>query len=326
MSNAFCKIFLVLFGVLSGLFLFCAADAYFFGDYPGIDFDINTVSSNKTLGYELKKNCHISGIKTNSAGFRDKEFELLKNNRSRRILVLGDSLTFAVNIAEQKDIFTYRLEKLLNSETDVFDYEVLNMGVDGYNTVQEAENLKYNGIKYKPDMVIVVYCLNDDYKKYNEIYYASFFNENRINRFLFRSAAYRKIYFFIADSLWLIKTNGKMQGIDGKYSSLNFEETGFAMFRDLQKKYNFKLYFFIVPYFKDFNNYEDISLHNKTAERLSRYGIGYFDLLKDFSKVTKNGKIFRHNNPNDFCHPNEKGHELIAEFIYKKIKQDGVFD
>ncbi|MDD5020536.1 MAG: SGNH/GDSL hydrolase family protein [Endomicrobiaceae bacterium] len=310
-----------------GLLLVIIVNIVFFESCPGYDFDINTPSENKTLGYELKKNLNYSGIKTNSSGFRDREFSILKNDKTKRILVLGDSLTLAVNINQQKNIFTVRLEDILNKTGLSLKYEVFNMGIDGYNTVQEAENLKRNGLKYNPDIVIVVYCLNDDDKDINDIYYASLFNKNRLNRLLFKSAVYRKIYLFFLEKFWIIKMHGQISRIDSKYKSMDFDCIGFEMFKDLQREYKFKLYVFIVPYFSDYKNYSDIKIHKRVTDRLKRYPeIRYFDLLEDFSRVTSDGKIFRHNNPDDFCHPNEKGHELIAEFMYNKLKQDGALN
>lgn len=326
MKNVY-KIFLILLGLFSGLFLFITVNVIFSPSNPGYDFEINTISENKTLGYELKKNLNYSGIKTNSSGFRGREFSIAKNDKTKRILVLGDSLTLAVNINQQKDIFTVRLEEMLNNTGLPLNYEVFNMGVDGYNTIQEAENLKQNGIKYNPDIVIVVYCLNDDDKDYNNIYYSALFNENKLNRLLFKSKIYRKIYLFFVEKFWNIKTFGQISEIADKYKSIEFDDIGFEMFKDLENEYKFKLYVFIVPYFNNFKNYPEIKIHKRVADRLKRYSeIRYFDLLEDFSKVTSDGKKFRHNNPDDFCHPNEKGHELLAEFMYNKLKQDGVLN
>jgi hypothetical protein len=328
MKNIFLKIFVSFIGLFIGLILFIIANIVFSPEKIDVDFDINQISDNKILGYELKRNFAYSDkMKTNSSGFRDREFSVVKDNNTKRILVLGDSITSAININNHENIFTSKFNDILNVNSKSFKYEVFNMGVDGYNTIQEAENLKQNGVKYNPDIVVVAYCLNDD-DGYNSIYHAVLFNDNKLNSVLFKSVAYRKIYMFSVNIFSDIKVHGQpIQYIDDKYKNIDYKNIGFEMFKDLQREYKFKLYFFIVPYFKDFINYEDIKKHKEIVDRLKKYPeIKYFDLLDDFSKITSNGVVFRSHDPNDFCHPNEKGHELIAEFMYNKLKQNGALN
>jgi hypothetical protein len=62
-------------------------------------------------------------------------------------LVIGDSITFACDIENRKNIFTSKFNDMLNFKSNRLNMKFLNMGVDGYNTIQEAENLKQNGLK-----------------------------------------------------------------------------------------------------------------------------------------------------------------------------------
>jgi len=326
--RVFIKSFVFLTGVFAGLALFVILNAAFFPDKPRIDFYMHHVSADKILGYELNKNFTGSGpdaIVINSQGFRDREFSTAKNDGTKRILVLGDSITFALNIVEKEKVFTSKLEKLLNSGGLKTKYEVYNMGVNGYNTVQEARNLKLNGLKYIPDIVITVYCLNDD-APVNDIYYAVLFNKNKVNMWLMKSGIYRKIYFFVVYNIFNVKKEWNAAVFDGKYKNFNMHDAGFEMLDDLQKEYKFKHYVFIIPYLKDFKNYGDAGIHEKIMTVLKRYpDIRVFDLLGDFAKAVPDGKVLR-NLVNDYCHPNEKGHELIAYFMCDKLKEDGVLN
>ena len=118
-------------------------------------------SSNKYVRYELSPNYqgNINGVKIriNSHGFRGREYEVDKKNHFR-IILLGDSITFGRTIPE-KDTFAAKLEKSLKKVKP--KTEVLNMGVDGYDTLQEVLQFKKNGLKFSPDLVLVCYCLND---------------------------------------------------------------------------------------------------------------------------------------------------------------------
>lgn len=95
-------------------------------------------------------------IVINSFGMRDKEIKLKKDNF--RILVLGDSVTFAFEVS-QDERFTEVAEKIVNK--NVRKCEILNAGVCGYNTIQEFIALKEKYLKLKPDLVIFAYSMND---------------------------------------------------------------------------------------------------------------------------------------------------------------------
>ncbi len=96
---------------------------------------------------------------TNNLGFRDMEDVGSKQADERRILLLGDSITFGYDV-DFKD--GEQLEKMLNDhKKSTLDYRVLNSGVLSYNTIQEAEFLRLKGVTVKLDLIIAGYCLND---------------------------------------------------------------------------------------------------------------------------------------------------------------------
>ncbi len=71
-----------------------------------------------------------------------------------RILALGDSFTEGVQVGEE-DLFTARLER-----ADA-RLEVINAGVGGYGTVQEYLYLKSAGLRFRPDLVLLMFFEND---------------------------------------------------------------------------------------------------------------------------------------------------------------------
>ncbi len=97
--------------------------------------------------------------KINSKGLRGRELDYKKPHGIHRILALGDSYTFGWMLP-LRDSYPSILEKILNQKSSL-DYEVINAGVYGYNTEQEYEFLKREGIKYNPDLVIVGFTIND---------------------------------------------------------------------------------------------------------------------------------------------------------------------
>lgn len=93
-------------------------------------------------------------VNINSKGLRDKEYPYKRIPGEKRVLVLGDSFTYGLGV-NQQEIFTEVLENQLK------DTEVINAGVMGYSTDQELLWFKEEGVKYKPDLVILVVCGND---------------------------------------------------------------------------------------------------------------------------------------------------------------------
>lgn len=125
------------------------------------------VSSNRILAYELRPNLDMSFgghvLRTNAEGMReDVNYPREKPPGTVRILGLGDSGLFGWASDQGETILDY-LEANLNKRPDPWRYEVLNLAVPGYNTLQELEMLKERGLAYGPDIVIVHWCANDIY-------------------------------------------------------------------------------------------------------------------------------------------------------------------
>jgi hypothetical protein len=101
-------------------------------------------------------------VRINSLGLRDREFSLEKPPGTYRILMLGDSTTFGWGVSLD-DTAAKILEKELNEQPPpgYQRFEVINAGTGNYDTVQEVELYKTRGRELHPDMVILVYFIND---------------------------------------------------------------------------------------------------------------------------------------------------------------------
>ena len=105
----------------------------------------------------------------NSKGLRSPETPYEKPEGVYRILALGDSWTFGFRMNEP-DAYPRQLERILNERAatrgDPRRFEVINAGVIGYSTDQEAAYLRVEGWKYQPDLVLVnYYPVNDTHNK-----------------------------------------------------------------------------------------------------------------------------------------------------------------
>lgn len=98
-----------------------------------VSYNINYDSLNESLDYRIKK-----------------------DKNTFRIITLGDSFTFGQNVSTENN-WTELLEKDLNANylcSKITKYEVINLGVYGYDTAYEVERYKIRGLKYNPDLII----------------------------------------------------------------------------------------------------------------------------------------------------------------------------
>jgi lysophospholipase L1-like esterase len=101
-----------------------------------------------------------SRVTINQQGLRGPERAYAKPAGARRIMVLGDSFTEAVQVPERESAVS-RLEAALNAR-GTGRYEVLNAGVGGWGTGQQLVYLREEGYRYQPDLVVVLLYLGND--------------------------------------------------------------------------------------------------------------------------------------------------------------------
>lgn len=92
----------------------------------------------------------------NAAGLReDRDFPIEAPADRTRVAMLGDSIVWSEFVAVH-DSLPRRTEETLGR-----GFEVMNAGVTGYDTVQEARWYERAVRPFRPDVVVVVYCMND---------------------------------------------------------------------------------------------------------------------------------------------------------------------
>lgn len=117
------------------------------------------------LVYELKPNidtCYYGArVTTNAEGLRaPRSYERPKPEGTYRVLLLGDSQTFGQGV-DFEETYGYKLQVELAARAGERTVEVINGGVDGYNTYQEAAFLVGHGLSYEPDCIIILFIGND---------------------------------------------------------------------------------------------------------------------------------------------------------------------
>ena len=96
----------------------------------------------------------------NSMGFRDTELPAEKAPGERRVLVLGDSITWGDYI-EAEEVYVERAQQFLREARPGQKIEVINAGVGDIGLAEEIAILEERGLAVSPDVVVVAFYMND---------------------------------------------------------------------------------------------------------------------------------------------------------------------
>ena len=281
------------------------------------------LSENPLLGYETVPHFKSEtdgpffdyAGRSNSLGFRDREHPVVKPEGVQRILVLGDSITQGYMVTEAEDIFTAVLERRLqNTGRDV---EVLNFGVNGYDSRQQIETLREHGLAFAPDLVVVAYCINDNYIDSGGIH-ATLLLEKERHREHFRlpaaltkSALGRLIWTYLyhrgippADVPSTVPTN----------ISHELVPAAFADLRSMADDGGFQV---LVAIFPELNNLK-VGLKQpwvpEVEEIAAAAGFTTYDLTEDLLACDLERSVVF-----DTLHPNAYGHACVGEALARSL-------
>jgi hypothetical protein len=110
------------------------------------------------LGWKLRPGfrglVHGTWTTVSDGGCRGRDHAAGKAPGRIRIVMLGDSITFGHRVRDDQTF-----SALLESRSGRF--EVVNLGVEGYGTDQELIVLREEGLRRRPDVVVLNFCSND---------------------------------------------------------------------------------------------------------------------------------------------------------------------
>lgn len=293
-----------------------------FWQMSGLKGELYQRSRNTILRYELKPNTRLGeNIIINSDGFRGRGYPLQKERNTYRIVVIGDSVAFGRALPQDQTL-PKRLEVFLTASCPGKKFEVLNMGVEGYNSLQELEVLEVRALKYNPDLAVVYYCLNDpDYPEY-------YFNKNFINRhsLLVRYVLYKA-------KKRLIKRDRVHRGIKNDadayryfYSTNCWLDAKKALLKmgDLTQSAGIRMVLLIVPEMqeavKDFREGYPFWHINEMIEGIRHNNIFVIDPVREFSKRG----IKKEELTVWGSYPNLKANDIIAGYALEKLKEKNI--
>lgn len=114
------------------------------------------------IGHRHRANAHAElmsqDVRTDSHGFRSPEIPEQAPPGVARIAFAGDSITMGWGVAEKETLPMQVLSALKAQGRKVDGF---NLGVGNYNTWQELASYKDIGAKMKPDIIVLIYFIND---------------------------------------------------------------------------------------------------------------------------------------------------------------------
>lgn len=133
-------------------------------DKKNLVFDVN---AKLQYYYKIKPNVteedrpswldYTAKYSINSDGLNERfNYPVIKDKDTFRIVALGDSFTFG-NYVNTEDNWTEKLEDLLNTKLNnctIKKFEIINLGMRGFDIPYITERYKLIGTKYNPDLII----------------------------------------------------------------------------------------------------------------------------------------------------------------------------
>jgi hypothetical protein len=113
------------------------------------------------IHHEMRPGYQSPVVRTNSFGLRSPEVAVPKPDDTFRILLLGDSFTFGMRVADDELIFARRLEHHLRERYPSKHVEVVNGGVLSYCPLLEYLEYRHYLHALEPNLVVLNFDMSD---------------------------------------------------------------------------------------------------------------------------------------------------------------------
>ena len=279
--------------------------------------DVKQVAADPLVGHEHAPNrqARLMGVdfRTNSKGLRDREYSYERVPGKLRILMLGDSLTVGWGVVVE-DTFAKRIERLYVAAG--VDAEVINMGVGNYNTIQEVQSFLTTGQKYRPDVIVLNFFINDAEpltptgppSALMRNCYACVFIAGRLNSLMRRffgkldwSAYYLSLY------------------EDGTSKGWSDAKDAIRRLAEFAKANGITVLVASLPELHDVENYRFERVTDLVRHAADQNGVAFVDVLP-YLKDRPSATLWV--TPPD-PHPNALAHQLIAQGLFDALQRLG---
>lgn len=250
-------------------------------------------------------------LATNSAGLGDKEYPIEKPPATRRIALMGDSITRGLGAPPGRNYESLLEDRLNRSHktASIQEFEILNFAVSGYHLTQMLEASKVKAGRYRPDVYVVAMSDLSVYRRWHGHISALMYSgidlkydylrqlvrnarltpEDPIGVFDARLARYR-----LPTIEWVITEMRAQAAAQGA-----------------------TLMVVLVPTTEDPKTLAEAFLG--VRELLDRLDVPVIDLLDTYAGVDS---LEPYRISDGDRHPNAAGHELLYENIYEQLLED----
>jgi len=279
---------------------------------------LHTKSSVPGLLYELAPSREIDyqgvNVRTNSLGMRSPEIADPKAGGTLRIAAIGDSVTFGWGV-DAEHIWPAILQRVIGERRPS---EVLNFGVSGYSSRDEALVLRAKALPRAPDVIVLAYFLNDPEAGAVSPLHAWF----RDDPWWKSTRLWR---------MWAMKQRKReVDALGGGnfYRWLHNPEgwpwqTTVAALEDIARASSDARVPVLVAIFPTWFGYADLGsypyaeIHAQVAREVERHGMKSLDLLSAFRASGMSLEDLKM----DAEHPNGNGHEVAARAIFERLEE-----
>ncbi len=265
-------------------------------------------------------------VETNSLGFREKEYSLERTAGVRRIAVLGDSYTQGVGV-EFSETFSKRLEAELSRSGNA--HEVINFGVSGYNTVMELATFREVAAKFRPDLVIVAYVLNDTERwgSSGQVQEAGGEARSRLTAAHEGLKGISTLYRYLSPKVGAVFGLFNARYAIGTTDQIirSFEENSLGWIESRQalldiageaRKAGARTLVIVFPMMLDFATYPLGPAHDRITQFCKDNGIDVLDLLSRFEHEKVSDLVVMLDG-----HPNSRAHRIFADEILRYLSR-----
>ena len=270
-------------------------------------------SNNEKIGHVHKKNKSAKlqnvDIKINNLGQRGQNIDINKiNDFERKILIIGSSVTLGWGVDEDKTLASV-IKNI--SKKNHQNWLVINGGVGNYNTERYINNYMENWAKLNVTDLVVQFFVND----------TEILRDNEVNFFTMHTHTGVMIW----KLLNTLKSDFKSENIDDYYRKLYEDDfEGLKIVKKEIKKLKLhcetkKINCFIIltPDIHKLNPYKLLFINEKMKTIANEINFEIYDLLQEFENINSEQIWNKYNDP----HPNELGHKIMGEKIYKILTQ-----
>lgn len=275
------------------------------------------------------------GYRFNRLGYRDDEPGTRPG--TRRIVLLGDSVSFGLGIRQDRTFATL-LERRIRREAGAA-WEIDNLAIFAYHTGNELEALETDGLELRPELVLVQFYMNDFTIPVTEGSRPAPPSglRDRLtavkNRVLYSSALYRRLNQVVEGGIYLLVHDARRRWFP---ESLNAAEasgelamleatpddgriTAFQMLRrirDRAREQGAETLVILSPDELQLFTRRYDGVNQRIAEFCRRQRIALFDPLPALRASRRRADLYL-----DGVHLTETGHRFMARLLFDELRR-----